>query len=244
MVCFVSSFTFLASLLLICFSVPVMPSKHDHFDVSFNQRIEELKATMTAIKASTHTKVSAARNRGLESTLTATDHIHEYTDAFRQYAGLNATLLSDTLTGASGSISMRKAFAAAAAAAAKAEEIARKAAAKSSKYHTFSSGSVTGNLNVDSLNAKLERHGVKDTVVSEIVSMSTQHFSLEAITAHIQKHFPDKSKSTINDIVLTAHLSAGVLPPKPMATAKSNNDALTQKVRKASIERETFLAHQ
>lgn len=54
---------------------------------------------------------------------------------------------------------------------------------------------------------KLKTHGVEPSMQRAIAGMAKSGLSHETIVKNIQKHFPEKKKSEINDIVIAANIN-------------------------------------
>jgi hypothetical protein len=54
---------------------------------------------------------------------------------------------------------------------------------------------------------KLDEHGVQPSMQKSIAGMTKSGLSHDSIVKNIQRHFPSKSKSDINDIVIASNIA-------------------------------------
>lgn len=90
--------------------------------------------------------------------------------------------------------------------------------------------------NHGSMEATLDHHGVPENLMREIHSMASSYIPRETIVKHVKSHFPGKSESDWNDIVVSAIGVGGRAMPKNQDFKKAN--AVRHKLKKEKFEKE------
>jgi hypothetical protein len=87
----------------------------------------------------------------------------------------------------------------------------------------------------------LDTHGVDDPLVDELNRMATSSVSRDAMIQHVGSHFPEKSKSDWNDI-LVASLGVRGRKPKGMSTDHARHHEHQFRKQQYERKRATFEA--
>lgn len=74
----------------------------------------------------------------------------------------------------------------------------------SSVFDSRGSESQRPNKSKNDIQSSLDAHGVQPYLIDEINGMATSYIPRETIIKHVQSHFPEKSLSEVNDIVISA----------------------------------------
>jgi hypothetical protein len=81
----------------------------------------------------------------------------------------------------------------------------------------FGKGGKTG------INAKLSKHGVVSSMQKSISGMTKSGLSHDNIVKNIQAHYPSKSKSEINDIVVASNIATNTNQARGVTNKKRRN---------------------
>lgn len=94
---------------------------------------------------------------------------------------------------------------------------------------------LAGRKEDETVKRKLAAHGVDKALHNEIIGMTSASMTRRDIVNHVKGHFPKKSQSEVNDIVLAAALAAGKPLPKKSATTAAEERVRVEKQKEFNM---------